>query len=154
MSRSSVTTWLAPVSSTVSSKRANEQTWIIAPLAGFTLSVALSGKPFAPGSRPRAVFAGRYPRCRYRRTASRAKACRCRRLKTSLVEQLREPLEVAGLGGFGRPRRQVVALDRGGKDRRRSEEPARFGRGEPSEPRRLEIGRRLVGGFGQPDQIG
>src|ERR1019366_8433103 len=60
-----------------------------------------------------------------------------------------DSLAQACLGGAGRPGRQIVALERGGKLRRRAKEPARLGGLEAGQPRGLQKGGGAVGRLDQ-----
>src|SRR3984957_8458771 len=68
-------------------------------------------------------------------------------------EKLGESLEIARLGRLRRPRLEVVALERGGYERRTAEKPARFGNVEAREPGGFQESRLAVGGFDQLFQL-
>src|SRR5262245_61470064 len=68
--------------------------------------------------------------------------------------KLREALEEARLRCLRGPGCEVVALDGRGEFRRRAEEAARLAQGKSGKPRRLEKGRRAVGGLDRGDHLG
>ena len=68
-------------------------------------------------------------------------------------KKLGESLEIARLGRLRRPRLEVVALERGGYERRTAEKPACFGYVEAREPGGFQEGRLAVGGFDQLFQL-
>src|SRR6516164_11656635 len=70
------------------------------------------------------------------------------------ASELGEAVEIALFRGVRGPGREIFALDRGGKFRRRAEEPARLARGKSGKPRRLEIGRRAIASFDHVEKLG
>src|ERR1700726_1576177 len=68
-------------------------------------------------------------------------------------KKLGESLKIARLGRLRRPRLEVVALERGGHERRTAENPAGFGDVEAGEPGGFQEGRLAVSGFDQLFQL-